>query len=82
MNPTLCTFSDCGQVARARITGNVTVSAGMVGVLVRPVNDGGGDLACLDHAHHAIDVMLANDLDTKIGPPACDDDEPVPGTDT
>lgn len=70
IDPTRCSFKDCTQVARARVTGNVTPAAGMIGVLIRPLPDGTGDIACLDHAHHALDVMLARHLDTVLGPPA------------
>lgn len=67
-----CFFTGCDLPAVLRVVGNTTPASGPLGVLVRPLSQGRGDPACLDHAHHAIDVMLARHLDVTVGPPVTD----------
>lgn len=73
MTAFICSFPECTQVAVTRVTGNTVPAAGMVGVLIRPVAQGQGDLACLDHAHHAVDMLLLRVLDLTLGPPRTDE---------
>ena len=51
-----CTIGNCPELAMTRVAaGNAPATTFLT---VQPLSGRGGQLACLDHAHHLVDVML------------------------